>query len=120
MSLTDILRVIFGLATVISLIGLTALLVRQSGLITMPRGLARKRRLSVSESLALDSRRRLLIVNCDGREHLIILGAGSETLIENGLAMPAPEALDDIPRANPFAELRRAFSGAKAERVDVA
>lgn len=50
-------------------------------------GLARaaggERRLAVVESLALDPRRRLVLVRADGREHLLLLGATEETVVES-------------------------------------
>lgn len=42
------------------------------------------RRLSVVEVLMLDTRRRLVLVRRDGVEHLILLGATTETVIERG------------------------------------
>lgn len=44
-----------------------------------PRGAAR--RLRIEEAIALDSRRRLVLVRCDGREAVLLLGAGSETVL---------------------------------------
>ena len=35
-----------------------------------------ERRLAVVESLMLDPQRRLLLVRCDGEEHLLLLGEG--------------------------------------------
>jgi flagellar protein FliO/FliZ len=39
------------------------------------------RRLAVEEALALDARRRLLLVRCDGREVLLLTGGGQEAVI---------------------------------------
>lgn len=39
------------------------------------------RRLHIEEALALDSRRRLLLVRCDGRDAVLLLGAGGESLL---------------------------------------
>lgn len=49
-----------------------------------------KRRLKVVEHLALDHRRRLVLVRCDAKEHLLVLGPGGETVVESGLP-----AIDD-------------------------
>ena len=43
------------------------------------------RRLSVVEVLMLDTRRRLVLVRRDDVEHLILLGATTETVIERGI-----------------------------------
>jgi flagellar protein FliO/FliZ len=43
------------------------------------------RRLAVLETLPLDARRRLVLVRRDGMEHLILLGATSEIVVEAGV-----------------------------------
>jgi flagellar protein FliO/FliZ len=43
------------------------------------------RRLKVVEFLQLDQRRRLVIVRRDDREHLLLLGPGSETVVETNI-----------------------------------
>tara|TARA_R110002096_G_scaffold411360_1_gene611467 strand:+ start:315 stop:638 length:324 start_codon:yes stop_codon:yes gene_type:complete len=42
---------------------------------------ATTRRLSVSETLIVDPRRRVIIVRCDNREHVLLLGAERETIL---------------------------------------
>jgi flagellar protein FliO/FliZ len=39
------------------------------------------RRMRVSESLMIDPRRRLVIVRCDDREHLILCGPGGDVVV---------------------------------------
>ncbi len=98
----EIIRVIFALMAVIGLIGLGALALRKAGLLTASGGFVRKRRLALVETLALDARRRLAIIKCDGAEHLVILGPNSETLIAENLE-GAPESAGAAPTAeNPF------------------
>lgn len=46
------------------------------------------RRLGIVESLPLDAKRRLVIVRRDAVEHLILIGATTELVIEQGI--PAP------------------------------
>ena len=47
--------------------------------------------LAVTGSLPLDSRNRLLLVRCDGREHLLALGPTGVRVIESQAALiPAP------------------------------
>ena len=110
-------RVIFGLVAVIGLIGVDAFLARKIGLGTAPSFGGRKRRLAITETLPLDARRRLVIVRCDDREHLIILGAQSETII--GKDFEVATMSDETPamvQRNPFAELRHAFGGQRADQ----
>ncbi|MBW8813189.1 MAG: FliO/MopB family protein [Caulobacterales bacterium] len=80
MNLTDFLRAVFALALTLGLVGLAAWALRRYG----PDALARlgaqtskkERRLRLVESLVLDPTRRLAIVECDGKERLILLGEG--------------------------------------------
>lgn len=106
----DYFRVIFGLVAVIGLIGVAALIARKAGVVTLPTNVGRKRRLAVSESLPLDARRRLLIVRCDDREHLIILGPQSETIVDTGFDAQIADDANEPASRNPFAELRNAFN----------
>lgn len=48
-----------------------------------------KRRLKVVEHLAIDHRRRLVLVRRDNREHLLVLGPNGETVVESNI--PATE-----------------------------
>lgn len=45
----------------------------------------RHRRLMVVESLPLDARRRCVIVRCDDREHLLLLGGQNDIVVETNL-----------------------------------
>lgn len=44
-----------------------------------------KKRLKIVEVLPLDARRRAILLKRDGREHLVILGANGETVVETGI-----------------------------------
>jgi len=78
MDLSDFARAVFALALTLGLVGLGAVGLRRFG----PDALARftrvrkDRRLVVVESLVLDPARRLIIVSCDGKERLVLLGEG--------------------------------------------
>lgn len=79
MDFSYFLRAVFGLAVTLGLLGLAAVALRRFG----PDALARfgapmkkERRLAVVETLVLDPTRRLVLVACDGREQLILLGEG--------------------------------------------
>lgn len=83
---TDYIRFAAALVFVLALLGAGAFALRASGL--MPTAMAPRlrrntqRRLSVVETLYLDPKRRLVLIARDGVEHLLILGANSETVIE--------------------------------------
>lgn len=78
MDIPTLLRAIFALAVTLGLIGLAAVALRKYGPDAIARMSAQKkdRRLKVVESLVLDPARRLIIVDCDGRERLVLLGEG--------------------------------------------
>jgi flagellar protein FliO/FliZ len=77
MSFADILRMMAALAVTLGLGGLALVVTRRFAplevLRARPQG---ERRLAVVESLMLDPQRRLVLVRCDGREHLLLLGEG--------------------------------------------
>jgi flagellar protein FliO/FliZ len=78
MPFTDFLQAVFALALTLGLIGLAAVGLRRYG----PEAIARfatqkkERRLKLVETLVLDPARRLVIVDCDGQQRLILLGEG--------------------------------------------
>jgi flagellar protein FliO/FliZ len=78
MFLTDVFRVVAGLAVTLGLIGLAVVVVRRFGPETIRRLSAQRaaRRLAVVETLVLDPSRRLVLVRCDTEERLILLGEG--------------------------------------------
>lgn len=92
MDLEAFMRLAAALAGVLALIALAAFGVKRLGLVPAlaARGKATKR-LSIVESIALDTRRRLVIIRRDDREHLVILGPEGETLIESGLQAAVAE-----------------------------
>ena len=78
MDFASFARAIFALAVTLGLMGLCAVALRRFG----PGALARfaaprkERRLAVVETLVLDPSRRLVLVSCDGKERLLLLGEG--------------------------------------------
>ena len=85
----DYFRFVFALAFVLALIGLMAWLARRFGFGVPTRLPGGARRLRVVESLALDARRRLVLVSRDGTEHLLLLGGTNELTVESGIRPPA-------------------------------
>ena len=78
MILADFARAIFALALTLGLLGLCAVALRRFGPDMLARLAAQKkqRRLAIVETLVLDPSRRLVLVSCDGRERLLLLGEG--------------------------------------------
>lgn len=86
----DYLRFVLALVFVLALIGALAALARRFNVgFPTPMKTGRARRLAVVEVVPIDTRRRLVLVRRDNTEHLILLGASSELLIESGIAAPA-------------------------------
>lgn len=85
MDIQDISRVAFALVAVIGMIGLFGVGARKLGFSSGAFALARDRRLAVVEVLPLDARRKMAIVRCDGREHLLVLNPNSVTIVERGV-----------------------------------
>lgn len=84
--LTQILRLIMALSFVLLLMGGLALALRKLGFSTAQNiRQGEKRRLKIVESLPLDARRRAVILRCDTREHLLILNANGETVVEKNI-----------------------------------
>ncbi|OLF74057.1 hypothetical protein AWH62_07910 [Maricaulis sp. W15] len=48
------------------------------------------RRLKVRETLVIDPRRRLVILQADDQEHIVLMGAERETVLSTGPAKPEP------------------------------
>ncbi|MGH1455667.1 MAG: FliO/MopB family protein [Alphaproteobacteria bacterium] len=84
--LPQIVRLLIALAFVVGLMGGLAFVLKKLGLAT-PQSIKTtdKRRLKIVESLPLDARRRLMIIQCDGREHLIIAGNNNETIVQTDI-----------------------------------
>lgn len=87
----QLMRFAAAMIFVLSLMGLLALVMRRinNGGSVLP---ISRRRLKIVETLPLDPRRKLAIIRCDGREHLLILGTNSETVVESNLKPPQDEA----------------------------
>jgi flagellar protein FliO/FliZ len=92
MLITDIVRMVAGLAVTLGLIGLCVVILRKFGPETLKRlqGARKDRRLSVVETLVLDPSRRLVLVRFDREERLILLGDGRMLSAQPALAA-APE-----------------------------
>ncbi len=90
MDLINYSKYIVGLLFVLGLIGLLAYIVRKMGFIpSAERPRLSKKRLGISQMIALDGKRRLVLIRRDDKEHLVILGPSGETVVETDIqAMP--------------------------------
>ena len=85
-NVTSILTGIAALAAVLALVLLAGRVARLGG--WAPRAGAAARRLRIEESLALDSRRRVQLLSCDGRLLLLMTGGSADLVIG---WVPAPD-----------------------------
>ena len=99
MDVVDFAQYFAALAVVLGLLGLFALAGTQGWFTRLMNGLAtkglertkRERRLRVTESLVLDPRRRVVIVKIDEEEQILLLGAGTEIVLDRRPAKTATE-----------------------------
>ena len=90
MELSQYFRFVLALLFVLGLIGLLALIAKRYGL-----GMAQsvrtgsKKRLKLIEVMVLDAKRRAILFRRDDTEHLVILGANGETVVETNITPPA-------------------------------
>lgn len=85
MDLDQYVRFAAALLFVVALIVAVAWMMRRIGLGGATTAAARHRRLGVVEILPLDAKRRLVLVRRDNREHLILLSAAGDMLVESGV-----------------------------------
>ena len=78
--LTSVLGLTVALATVLLLIVGLGRLARRFGLNALARG-GHQSRLSVAASVAIDPKRRLIIISCDDREGLLLLGPHGDLML---------------------------------------
>lgn len=81
----EFLQAIGALIFVIGLMIILALLAKKFGLAGALPSNSNSKRLSVVESIPLDTRRRAVILKRDDVEHLVILGAQNEIVVETGI-----------------------------------
>lgn len=92
----DIIRYFAALILVLGLLGGFAVVARRAGWMgPMPMldrwsTSTRKRRLSITETLMLDPRRKVVIVRVDDAEHVLLLGAEREQVLDRAPAKDEP------------------------------
>ncbi len=84
----QILKLIAALVFVLSLMGGLAFLLKKSGITGAMASSSGPRRLKVLETLPLDGRRKLVLLQRDNKQHLVILGVNGETVVETNITIP--------------------------------
>lgn len=86
MDIEHYIRFVAALVAVLALIVVALWLLKRLGMAGVAAGNGRgRRRLTVVEAVALDTRRRLVLVRRDGVEHLLLLGASGDLVVESGV-----------------------------------
>ena len=94
------LKFFFALLFVIGLIGAFALIAKKFGMgnfNTARRG--NSTRLFIIESLQLDSKRKLVLVRCDEKDNLLLIGGATDLLIKDNI--PIDSEKETIQQPNP-------------------
>ncbi len=77
-----------ALVFVACLIGLFALILKKFNLHNTLHNKTSTRKLSIEESLMLDSKRRVVLLRRENKGHLILLGGQNDMVIENDIPLP--------------------------------
>jgi flagellar protein FliO/FliZ len=85
MDYTAYLNAILALVFVLGLIGIVAFCFKKLSQGNFTKSGNSKKRISIQEVFYLDTKRKLVIVKRDNEEHLILLGANSETIVERNI-----------------------------------
>ena len=92
-------KFVLALLFVLGLIGGFAIIAKRSGLGNRgPIVRGKSKRLSIIETMVLDPKRRVVLVQFDNSEHLLLLGANNEQVIGNG---PGDKDLSDLKSRHP-------------------
>ncbi len=86
--LPALFKMIAALVFVLGLMGGLTLILRKLGLSGHIGAASGKARLKVVESIPLDNRRRLALIQRDDAQHLVIFGPNGETVIETNINAP--------------------------------
>ncbi|RMD63727.1 MAG: hypothetical protein D6826_04165 [Alphaproteobacteria bacterium] len=100
MDLSNYLRFVVALIFVLALIAALTWVVRRLGLGgALPATRGASARLSLVEIKVVDSRRKLVLLRCDEREHLVLLGPNQDLLIEHVPSAASPVIADGSRRS---------------------
>ena len=96
MNYENYIQALVALVAVLALIALVAWGARRMGLAGVRAGARRDKRLSITEVLPVDSRRRLVLIKRDAVEHLILIGGTEDVVVERAIQMALPGGLPRV------------------------
>ena len=88
MTLADYLKFFFALIFVVSLMGGLAFILKRYGFMQGGVAIGKSRRLKVLESCHIDAKHKAVIIGCDDKEHLVLLGTNGDTVINSDIEKP--------------------------------
>ena len=89
------LKFFFALLFVIGLIGGLALIAKKFGMGNRgPMRRGSKNRLSIIDSMQVDAKRRIVLIRCDNKDYMLLLGGATELLIEDNLPVDFAQETD--------------------------
>lgn len=123
MEFGQIFRFVVALVFVLGLIGVLTIVAKRAGL--SPRATrstaGAKKRLSIIEVMAIDAKRRLVLIRRDDREHLVLLGVDRDLVVESNVASPVEQPPDTGPDLSSFLDLaKRGRQQPRGEGNDIA
>ena len=86
---SQIAQLFISLAFVVALMGGLAFVIKRLGLSNTAPVHKGEKRIKIVESQALDARRRLVLVQCDDKQHLVMCGINGETVIKTDIEPPS-------------------------------
>ncbi len=86
------LRLLLAFSVVLGLMAALAFALKYIGMrgFALPSKIIRARRLQIVESMAIDTKRRFVIVRCDAREHLLLLNSEGDIVVDTNLPPSLP------------------------------
>ena len=90
MDFLDVVRALFALIATLALIVGVAYGARRLGMLQP--GAPGVKRMRITETLLIDTRRRMVIVRVDEREHVLLLGPGGDVVVGDMAAKELPPA----------------------------
>ena len=91
MNLQEITYFLAALLFVLALMGGLSLLLKKLGIAGPAMITPAKRRLKVIENMPLDARRRVVLIERDNQQHLILLGQHNDLVIEQNISLDAED-----------------------------
>ncbi len=88
MDFTDYIKFVAALVFVLSLMGGLAFVLKRLGLDRTGGMTGKKRRLKIIEVMNIDAKHKAAIIQCDDKQHLMLLNANGDTIIESNITPP--------------------------------